>query len=181
MPALPRPAQVERTQLVLVLTVLCRYRGLPCRLRHRPVGPFTRPAPHHQRGQEDGDLPLLVLGRRPADCVRRVRPQARSEGVECGDTRLSRHTDWTQVWCWQRLLLPGQQVCHLGEWWRVQTGALTLSVQVGTEHDMVVNVWDWRNSCRVATNKMSFNVSAISFTKDGSYFVVAGNRSVDML
>ena len=56
-----------------------------------------------------------------------------------------------------------------------------LSVQVGTEHDMVVNVWDWRNSCRVATNKMSFNVSAISFTKDGSYFVVAGNRSVDML
>ena len=43
---------------------------------------------------------------------------------------------------------------------------------------MVVNVWDWRNSCKVATNKMSFNVSAISFTKDGSYFVAAGNRSV---
>ena len=43
---------------------------------------------------------------------------------------------------------------------------------------MVVNVWDWRNSCKVATNKMSFNVSAISFTKDGSYFVAAGNRFV---
>ena len=41
---------------------------------------------------------------------------------------------------------------------------------------MVVNVWDWRNSVRVATNKMSFNVSAISFAKDGSYFVAAGNR-----
>ena len=47
---------------------------------------------------------------------------------------------------------------------------------MGTEHDMVVNVWDWRNSVRVATNKMSFNVSAISFAKDGSYFVAAGNR-----
>ena len=46
---------------------------------------------------------------------------------------------------------------------------------------MVVNVWDWRNSCKVATNKMSFNVSAISFTKDGSYFVAAGNRLVDVL
>ena len=41
---------------------------------------------------------------------------------------------------------------------------------------MVVNVWDWRNGCRVASNKMSFNVSAISFTRDGSYFVAAGNR-----
>ena len=51
-----------------------------------------------------------------------------------------------------------------------------LTDQVGTEHDMVVNVWDWRNSLRVATNKMSFNVTAISFAKDGSYFVAAGNR-----
>ena len=49
-----------------------------------------------------------------------------------------------------------------------------LTEQVGTEHDMVVNVWDWRNSLRVATNKMSFNVTAISFAKDGSYFVAAG-------
>ena len=48
--------------------------------------------------------------------------------------------------------------------------------QVGTEHDMVVNVWDWRNSVRVASNKMSFNVTAISFAKDGTYFVAAGNR-----
>ena len=47
---------------------------------------------------------------------------------------------------------------------------------MGTEHDMVVNVWDWRNSVRLASNKMSFNVSAISFAKDGSYFVAAGNR-----
>ena len=41
---------------------------------------------------------------------------------------------------------------------------------------MVVNVWDWRNSVRLASNKMSFNVTAISFAKDGSYFVAAGNR-----
>ena len=47
---------------------------------------------------------------------------------------------------------------------------------MGTEHDMVVNVWDWRVGVRVATNKMSFSVSAISFAKDGSYFVAAGNR-----
>ena len=47
---------------------------------------------------------------------------------------------------------------------------------MGTEHDLVVNVWDWRAGVRVATNKMSFTVSAISFARDGSYFVAAGNR-----
>ena len=41
---------------------------------------------------------------------------------------------------------------------------------------MVVNVWDWRNSVRLASNKMSFNVTAISFARDGTYFVAAGNR-----
>ena len=51
-----------------------------------------------------------------------------------------------------------------------------LTDQVGTEHDMVVNVWDWRNSVRVASNKMSFNVTAISIARDGSHFVAAGNR-----
>ena len=48
--------------------------------------------------------------------------------------------------------------------------------QVGTEHDMVVNVWDWRNNVRLASNKMSFNVTAISFARDGTYFVAVGNR-----
>ena len=41
---------------------------------------------------------------------------------------------------------------------------------------MVVNVWDWRNGVRVASNKMSFNVTAISIARDGSHFVAAGNR-----
>ena len=41
---------------------------------------------------------------------------------------------------------------------------------------MVVNVWDWRNSVRLSSNKMSFNVTAISFARDGTYFVAAGNR-----
>lgn len=31
-------------------------------------------------------------------------------------------------------------------------------VSVGTHHDMVVNVWDWRNNVKVASNKVSAKV-----------------------
>ena len=41
---------------------------------------------------------------------------------------------------------------------------------------MIVNVWDWRSGSKVASNKVSSKVSAMSFAEDGSYFVTAGNR-----
>ena len=41
---------------------------------------------------------------------------------------------------------------------------------------MIVNVWDWKSGIKVASNKISSKVKAVSFAKDGSYFVTAGNR-----
>lgn len=63
---------------------------------------------------------------------------------------------------------------------------------------MIVNVWDWRNNIKVASNKVctpisvyliqtlielsflkvSTKVKAISFAENGNYFVTAGNRHV---
>jgi len=51
-------------------------------------------------------------------------------------------------------------------------------VSVGSQHDMIVNVWDWKNNIKVASNKVSSKVKAISFAENGSYFVTAGNRHV---
>jgi len=51
-------------------------------------------------------------------------------------------------------------------------------VSVGSQHDMIVNVWDWRNNIKVASNKVSAQVRSISFAENGSYFVTAGNRHV---
>ena len=51
-------------------------------------------------------------------------------------------------------------------------------VSVGSQHDMIVNVWDWRNNVKVASNKISTKVKAISFAENGNYFVTAGNRHV---
>jgi len=51
-------------------------------------------------------------------------------------------------------------------------------VSVGTQHDQIVNVWDWKNNIKVASNKVSTKVKAISFAENGSYFVTAGNRHV---
>jgi len=49
-------------------------------------------------------------------------------------------------------------------------------VSIGAEHDMTVNVWDWKNNCKVATNKISFHVKSIGISPDGSHFVAVGNR-----
>ncbi|XP_050299920.1 uncharacterized protein LOC126738571 isoform X2 [Anthonomus grandis grandis] len=51
-------------------------------------------------------------------------------------------------------------------------------VSVGTQHDMIVNLWDWRNNIKVASNKVSTKVKAIAFAENGSYFVTVGNRHV---
>ncbi|KAL1117743.1 hypothetical protein AAG570_004058, partial [Ranatra chinensis] len=51
-------------------------------------------------------------------------------------------------------------------------------VSVGSQHDMIVNVWDWRSGVKVASNKVSTKVKAISFAENGTYFVTVGNRHV---
>ncbi|KRT85576.1 WD40 domain-containing protein, partial [Oryctes borbonicus] len=51
-------------------------------------------------------------------------------------------------------------------------------VSVGTQHDMIVNVWDWKNNIKVASNKVSTKVKSLAFSENGSYFVTVGNRHV---
>jgi len=51
-------------------------------------------------------------------------------------------------------------------------------VSVGSQQDMIVNVWDWHNNIKVASNKISTKVKAISFAENGNYFVTAGNRHI---
>ncbi|KAK9872811.1 hypothetical protein WA026_019595 [Henosepilachna vigintioctopunctata] len=43
---------------------------------------------------------------------------------------------------------------------------------------MIVNVWDWKNNIKVASNKISTKIKAIAFAENGSYFVTVGNRNV---
>jgi len=43
---------------------------------------------------------------------------------------------------------------------------------------MIVNVWDWRANVKVASNKVSAKVKAVSFAENGNYFVTVGNRHV---
>lgn len=43
---------------------------------------------------------------------------------------------------------------------------------------MIVNVWDWRNNVKVASNKVSTKVKSLAFSENGSYFVTVGNRHV---
>ncbi|XP_020714227.1 uncharacterized protein LOC101454210 isoform X3 [Ceratitis capitata] len=51
-------------------------------------------------------------------------------------------------------------------------------VSIGSQHDMIVNVFDWKSNQKMASNKISSKVSALSFAEDGSYFVTVGNRHV---
>lgn len=43
---------------------------------------------------------------------------------------------------------------------------------------MIVNVWDWKNNIKVASNKVSTKVKTVAFAENGSYFVTVGNRHV---
>lgn len=49
---------------------------------------------------------------------------------------------------------------------------------VGFQHDMIVNIWNWKAGTKVASNKVSSKVSALSFSENGSYFVTVGVRHV---
>ncbi|CAF89697.1 unnamed protein product, partial [Tetraodon nigroviridis] len=78
--------------------------------------------------------------------------------------------------------LPAVRVWEVSE--RVQVGELLehkygvacvafspngkLIVSVGYQHDMMVNVWNWKKNVLVAANKVSSKVSAVSFSDDSS-------------
>lgn len=51
-------------------------------------------------------------------------------------------------------------------------------VSVGSQHDMIVNVFDWKMNLKIASNKVSAKVVAVCFSQDGNYFVTVGNRHV---
>lgn len=51
-------------------------------------------------------------------------------------------------------------------------------VSIGFQHDGYLYVWDWKKGIKLAGNKVTSRVNAVSFSKDGSYFVTAGLRHV---
>lgn len=51
-------------------------------------------------------------------------------------------------------------------------------VSVGSQHDNIVNVFDWKLNLKIASNKVTAKVVAVSFSLDGNYFVTVGNRHV---
>ncbi|XP_055386615.1 mitogen-activated protein kinase-binding protein 1 [Condylostylus longicornis] len=51
-------------------------------------------------------------------------------------------------------------------------------VSVGSQHDMIINVFDWKLNLKIASNKVSAKVTGMSFSSDGNYFVTVGNRHV---
>uniref|UniRef100_UPI00358F0D66 mitogen-activated protein kinase-binding protein 1-like isoform X2 n=1 Tax=Myxine glutinosa TaxID=7769 RepID=UPI00358F0D66 len=53
-----------------------------------------------------------------------------------------------------------------------------LLVSVGFQHDMLVNVWDWKKNLLVASNKASSCIRDVSFAPDGSFFVTSGIRHI---
>jgi len=59
-----------------------------------------------------------------------------------------------------------------------KTTLYDMEVSVGSQHDMIVNVFDWRANLKMASNKISSKVAAVCFAEDGSYFVTVGNRHV---
>ncbi|CAG0915557.1 unnamed protein product [Notodromas monacha] len=62
----------------------------------------------------------------------------------------------------------------------IHCGALSNKylVSVGSQHDQVVNVWDWGRKTKLACNKASTKVKAVDFAENGGHFVAVGNRQV---
>ena len=68
-----------------------------------------------------------------------------------------------------------QYICHC-----YNNHLCFFSLVVGSQQDMIVNVWDWHNNIKVASNKISTKVKAISFAENGNYFVTGKNNIVSM-
>lgn len=50
-------------------------------------------------------------------------------------------------------------------------------VSVGANHDMIVNIWDWKSHIKHASNKVSTQIRAVAFLNNGN-FITVGNRHV---
>ncbi|ORY08103.1 WD40 repeat-like protein [Basidiobolus meristosporus CBS 931.73] len=51
-------------------------------------------------------------------------------------------------------------------------------VSVGFQHDGFLNAWNWKSGAKIASNKVSSKVHALSFASDSSYCVTAGLRHI---
>ena len=51
-------------------------------------------------------------------------------------------------------------------------------ISIGCKYDMIVNVWDWRNSLKIASSKVSTVIKAIDISESGKHFITVGNRLV---
>ena len=127
----------------------------------------------------------VVTGEHLSKTRRRARLMLVSLAGECG------HQPAVRVWDLYSDPTPGhpglapqpQQVAEFaGHKYGVNCVAFSPSgkyvVSVGTQHDMIVNVWDWKNNIKVASNKVSTKVKSVAFADNGSYFVTVGNRHV---
>jgi len=50
-------------------------------------------------------------------------------------------------------------------------------VSVGANHDMIVNIWEWKSNIKHASNKVSALIKGIAFLDNGN-FITVGNRHV---
>lgn len=50
-------------------------------------------------------------------------------------------------------------------------------MSIGSEHDMIINVWKWKVNLKYASNKISSKIKAIAFFFNGN-FITVGNRHV---
>lgn len=46
------------------------------------------------------------------------------------------------------------------------------------QHDGYLNVWNWKKGDKLACNRVTNKVNALSFSKDGTYLVTAGLRHI---
>ena len=51
-------------------------------------------------------------------------------------------------------------------------------VSIGSQYDMMVNVWDWKHALKISSNKVSSKVNAMAFSENGHCFLTVGNRHV---
>ncbi|ELU17931.1 hypothetical protein CAPTEDRAFT_22608, partial [Capitella teleta] len=51
-------------------------------------------------------------------------------------------------------------------------------VSIGSQHDMGINVFNWKSNLKMASNKVANKVTAVCFSEDSNAFVTVGTRHV---
>ncbi|KAK9761218.1 hypothetical protein K7432_014039, partial [Basidiobolus ranarum] len=83
------------------------------------------------------------------------------------------------IWDWRLLTIVSELLGH-------KFGVSTVSfspdmkclVSIGFQHDGFLYAWDWRTGMKLASNKISSKVSALTFANGGSYCITAGLRHI---